>query len=488
MVFKVFSTMTKKKEVFAPATGENMVRMYTCGPTIYNFAHIGNFRTYLFEDLLRRFLKFKGFAVKQVMNLTDVDDKIIRDSQQQNISLREFTDPYATAFFEDIKTLHIEPAEVYPRATEHIPEMITLIKVLLEKGFAYKTEDGIYYSIKKFKKYGRLAHIDPAQLKAAASGRVRADEYDKEGLADFALWKFWDEKDGQVFWDTELGRGRPGWHIECSAMSAKHLTAVFDNTGFEKENFTALDIHTGGVDNIFPHHENEIAQSEACFGEKFVRYWLHSEHLLVDNKKMSKSEGNFYTLRDLIAKGFSPSAIRYLLLSTHYRAKLNFTFESLGAATAGLDRLQECVRLLLEAQENSALQSRPSLPVFARLRDGVLRKFERALDDDLDISKALAALFSFVSTTNGLLAKGNLGASDATQALDALKKVNSVLGVLSFAHNSLPSDLDELIHQRELARNKKDWQASDCLRDELLAKGVLVEDTSSGSRWKWAKK
>ncbi|MDO8661409.1 MAG: cysteine--tRNA ligase, partial [Candidatus Woesearchaeota archaeon] len=437
-----------------------------------------------FEDLLRRYLKFKGFAVKQVMNLTDVDDKIIRDSQKQGLSLREFTDKYAQAFFEDIKTLNIEPAEVYPRATEHISEMVCLINVLLEKGFAYKASDGIYFSIKKFKQYGKLAHIDTAQLKVVASGRVKADEYNKEDVADFALWKFWDEQDGNVFWETEIGKGRPGWHIECSAMSAKHLTAVFDNTGFDNEKFTTLDIHTGGVDNIFPHHENEIAQSEACFGIRFVRVWMHSEHLLVDNKKMAKSAGTFYTVRDLLAKGFSAVAIRYLLLSTHYRAKLNFTLESLSAAKSGVDRLQECVRAVLEAKDNPALVAQPSSPSFARVVDSLLKKFERTLDNDLDISKALAVVFAFVSKTNALLAKEKISASDAETAIQAFKKLNSVLGILSFDQDSLPTELVLLLNSREKARNKKDWKESDRIRQELLSKGVLVEDTPTGSRWK----
>ncbi len=487
MTLKFFNTFSRKKETFTPDSNENLIRLYTCGPTIYNFAHIGNFRTYLFEDLLRRYLKFKGFAVKQVMNLTDIDDKIIRDSQQQGLSLREFTDRYAQAFFEDIRTLNIEPAEVYPRATDHISEMVAIIKILLEKGFAYKASDGIYFSIKRFKKYGKLAHIEVDQLKASASGRVKADEYDKEGAADFALWKFWDEQDGKVFWETELGRGRPGWHIECSAMSAKHLTAVFDNTGFDNAKFSTLDIHTGGVDNIFPHHENEIAQSEACFGMRFVNFWLHSEHLLVDNKKMSKSAGTFYTVRDLLAKGFSSVAIRYLLLSTHYRTKLNFTLESLSAAKSSVERLQECIRALLEAKANPALEAQPLSPAFARIVDSLLKRFEQAMDNDLDISKALAIVFAFVSKTNSLLAKENLGSSDAEIALKGFQKLNSVLGVLSFEQDSLPADLASLVHQREQARNKKNWKESDLLRKELLSKGVLIEDTPTGSRWKWAK-
>ncbi len=348
---KLFNTLTKLKEEFVPVDPK-LVRLYTCGPTVYNFAHIGNFRTYVFEDLLRRWLKYRGFKVKQVMNLTDVDDKIIRDSQAQKISLKEFTTKYAKAFFEDWKALNLEKVEVYPNATDHITEMVAMIKVLLDKGLAYKTDDGIYFSISKFKSYGELAHLDQKQLKAGASGRVLKDEYEKENLADFALWKFWDKKDGDVFWETELGKGRPGWHIECSAMSAKHLTDAFKNSKFMPEKFKTLDIHTGGVDNLFPHHQNEVAQTEGCVSVPFVKYWLHSEHLLVDGRKMAKSFKNFYTVRDILNKGYHPIALRYLLLSAHYRQKLNFTFDALEASSVAVQRLKDFVKRLHEIKES----------------------------------------------------------------------------------------------------------------------------------------
>ncbi|MEM7819165.1 MAG: cysteine--tRNA ligase, partial [Candidatus Aenigmatarchaeota archaeon] len=291
MVLKLFNTLTRKKEVFKPIK-KNEVRMYTCGPTVYDFAHIGNFRTYVWQDILKRWLLFKGFKVKHVMNLTDIDDKTIKGAREQGISLREFTEKYIKAFFEDSKTLNLLPADVYPRATEHIREIVELIKILIEKGYAYKGEDGsIYYDISKFKDYGKLSKLKIKELKAGA--RVKSDSYTKEEAYDFALWKAWDPEDGEVFFETEIGKGRPGWHIECSAMSMKYLGETFD-------------IHTGGVDLIFPHHENEIAQSEAATGKKFVNYWLHAEHLIVEGRKMSKSLGNFYTLRDLLAKGYDP--------------------------------------------------------------------------------------------------------------------------------------------------------------------------------------
>ena len=344
---KLFNSLSLKKEEFAPLN-EGRVRMYTCGPTPYNFVHIGNLRTFVFEDVLRRYLKYKGFKVTQVKNFTDVDDKTIRDSQKAKISLKEFTQKYIDEFFKDCDSLNIEKVEVYPKATEHIPEMVALIDYLLKKGVAYKSQDGVYFSIDKFKDYGRLAHIDLAGLKAGASGRILKDEYEKENVADFALWKFWDKADGDVKWPAQFGEGRPGWHVECSAMSAKHLTKMFER-GFHPDKFETIDIHTGGIDLLFPHHQDEVAQTEGCVEKPFSKYWLHAEHLLVDNKKMSKSLGNFYTLRDILAKGYAPLAVRYLLLSSHYRQKMNFTFESLDAATVAVQRFNDFVLKLKEA-------------------------------------------------------------------------------------------------------------------------------------------
>ncbi|MBW2969875.1 cysteine--tRNA ligase [Candidatus Woesearchaeota archaeon] len=471
---KFHNTLTRKKEEFKAG---KTARLYTCGPTVYDYAHIGNFRTYIFEDLLRRWLKYKGYKVKQVMNLTDVDDKTIKNSQKEKTPLKEFTQKYSQAFFEDVKTLNIEPAEEYPKATEHIKEMVQMIQVLLEKGIAYKTEDGIYYSIAKFPEYGELAHIDLAQLQAGASGRVKADEYEKENAADFALWKFWDEKDGDVYWETEIGKGRPGWHIECSAMSAKHLTKAFEKGKFEPDKFETIDIHTGGVDNIFPHHQDEIAQTEACTGKKFVNYWLHSEHLLVDGKKMSKSLGNFYTLRDVLAKGYNPLAVRYLLIATHYRQKLNFTFEAVEAATTAVQRLNDFVLRLKEAHGSK------NKPEIKEAIQKAKQKFEQSLDDDLEISPALAAIFELMNVVNKHLDNHELSKEDAQKTTEFMENINQVLGVLTEKEELAP-ELQKLLEEREKARQIKNWSRTDEIRDELKKHGIAVEDTPHGQRWK----
>lgn len=331
---KLYNTETRQKEEIFPQDGRT-IRMYTCGPTVYNFAHIGNFRTYVFEDLLRRAIKFFGFSIKQVMNLTDVEDKTIKGALDNKISLDAFTRPYKEAFFEDLKTLGIEKAEYYPQATDYVNEMIAIIQALIEKGIAYRgADESIYYAISKFPSYGRLSHLHIDELLAGASNRVIVDEYDKENVCDFVLWKAYDStRDGEIFWESPFGKGRPGWHIECSAMAMKLLGE-------------SIDIHVGGVDNMFPHHENEIAQSEAYSSRHFVRHWLHAEHLLVDHKKMSKKLGNFYTLRDLLQKGYTGPQVRYMLLQTHYRTQLNFTFAGLDAAVATLTRLSDFIQRL----------------------------------------------------------------------------------------------------------------------------------------------
>ncbi len=473
---KFHNTLTRKKEEFKPID-KKLVRMYTCGPTVYNYIHIGNLRTFLFEDLLRRWIKYRGYNIKQIMNLTDVDDKIIRDSQKEGVSLKEFTERYAKAFFDDIKTLNIEPAEVYPNATDYIPEMVAMIQCLLQKEIAYKTDDGIYFSISKFKNYGQLANIDVTKLEAGASGRVKADEYEKENVADFALWKLWDEKDGKVFWETEIGKGRPGWHIECSAMSAKNLTDAFSGSIFHPEKFETIDIHTGGVDNIFPHHVDEIAQTEACISKKFANYWLHSEHLLVDGKKMSKSLGNFYTLRDLIAKGYNPIAVRYLLLSTHYRQKMNFTLEALEAATVAVQRLNDFMLRLKEAHG-----SKNNAEVHDAIQKARLQ-FEKSLDDDLEMSPALASIFDLMNIINRHLDSHELSKQDAEAVAKFMEDANTVLGVL-VKEEKLSPELQKLVDDREKARQIKNWSRTDELRDELKKHGISVEDTPHGQRWK----
>ncbi|MCL6578354.1 MAG: cysteine--tRNA ligase [Candidatus Bathyarchaeota archaeon] len=460
-----FNTLTRKKEKFVPLE-KDKIKMYTCGPTVYDYAHIGNFRAFLFEDLLRRWLEYRGFEVTQIMNITDVDDKTIKGSRKKQIPLKEYTEYYTKAFFEDIQALNIQKATLYPKATEHIPEMISLIKRLLEKGYAYKGEDGsIYYSISKFKDYGKLSKIKVGELKPGA--RVKVDEYEKEEARDFALWKAWDEEDGDVFWETELGKGRPGWHIECSAMSMKYLGETFD-------------IHCGGVDNMFPHHENEIAQSEAATGKKFVNYWLHNEHLLVEGKRMAKRYGNYYTLRDLLAKGYHPAAIRYLLMSTHYRQQLNFTFEGLEAAKNAVDRLTSFMHRLQDANGKESGEK------IKQLIAQVQRNFGEAMDDDLNISVALAALFDFVREVNKLMDNNLLSKEEAEEVYNLMLHFDKVLGVIGEAkkEEKLPKEAEELIRKREEARKAKDWKTADKIREQLKAIGVIVEDTPQGVKWK----
>jgi cysteinyl-tRNA synthetase len=440
--------------------------MYTCGPTVYDYAHIGNFRAFIFEDLLKRWLKFRGFGVLHVMNLTDVDDKTIKGSRSQGIPLKQYTDFYAKAFFEDAKALNIEPADVYPRATEHIPEMVALIKTLIAKGFAYKgDDDSIYFAINKFRDYGKLSKIQVGELKAGA--RVNVDEYAKEEAQDFALWKAWTPDDGDVYWDTELGKGRPGWHIECSAMSMKYLGETFD-------------IHCGGVDNMFPHHENEIAQSEAATGKPFVHIWLHNEHLMVEGRKMAKRFGNYYTLRDLLNKGCDPMAIRYLLLSTHYRQQLNFTFEGLEASKNAIERLSNVIRRLQDAD------GKDSKGKVSELISRVERCFGDAMDDDLNISIALASLFDFVRDVNNLLDANSISEQEAKRVYSLLSGFDKVLGVVGKIEReeTLPKEAQELIAKREEARKAKDWKTADALRQQLKAMSIIVEDTAQGVRWR----
>jgi len=461
---RFFNTLTRRKEEFKPLE-QGKVKMYTCGPTVYDFAHIGNFRAFLFEDLLKRWLIQRGYKVTHVMNLTDVDDKTIKGSQKQGLPLRQFTDFYVKAFFEDIKALNIMPADVYPKATDHIPEMVTIIKTLMAKGIAYRGEDGsIYYAVSKFPDYGKLSHIKVGELKAGA--RVSQDEYAKEEAQDFALWKAWTPEDGDVYWETELGKGRPGWHIECSAMSMKYLGETFD-------------IHCGGVDNMFPHHENEIAQSEAATGKRFVNYWLHNEHLQVEGKKMAKRFGNFYTLRDLLAKGYDPIAIRYLLLSTHYRQQFNFTFEGLEAAKSAVERLRNFVRRLHDADGKECKE-------VSVLTEKLEACFGGSMDDDLNISVALASLFDFVRDVNNLLDSNMVSKAEAADIGGLMMRIDEVLGVIGKveAEEALPKDIDAIVQKREEARKAKNWKEADAIRAQLKAMGIVLEDTAQGVRWR----
>jgi cysteinyl-tRNA synthetase len=461
-MLRFYNTLTRAKEGFQPIhAGE--VRLYTCGPTVYDYAHIGNFRTFVFEDIMRRYLLYKGYRVTQVMNLTDVDDKTIRGARQAKTSLTEYVKFYTQAFFEDLRTLNIQPAEHYPAATEHIPEMVALINKLLERGYAYPSGGSVYFKVDAFPDYGKLSHLDERQLQAGASGRVDADEYEKEDVRDFALWKGWTEADGEVYWETELGKGRPGWHIECSAMAMKYLGHP-------------IDIHAGGVDLVFPHHENEIAQSEAATGELFVQRWLHCQHLLVDNQKMSKSLGNFYTLRDLLQRGYKAKVIRYSLLATHYRQAQNFTMEGLTAAEASVQRLQDFMVNLRTAEgAGTAVDA---------LVATALRRFEEGMDDDLNISLGLAAIFEFVRDINRLMADGQLSQENAQAVLATMRRFDQVLGLLDEAEAPIDAEVQRLAQDREHARKRRDFATADRLREEISALGYVVEDTPKGPRLK----
>jgi len=461
-MIKFYNTLKGEIEVFQPIE-PGKVKLYTCGPTVYDYAHIGNFRAYIFEDLLKRTLKYFGYKVIHVMNITDVDDKTIAGSQKERKTLNEFTEKYIKAFFEDIETLNIEKADYYPRATEHINEMVKIIKGLIEKGYAYEKDGSIYFKIASFPEYGQLSKIKIEDLKS--TGRVDTDEYTKENVHDFVLWKA--KKEGEPYWETELGPGRPGWHIECSAMSMKYLGETFD-------------IHCGGVDNIFPHHENEIAQSEAYTGKKFVNYWLHCHHLIVNGEKMSKSKGNFYTLRDLLAKKYNPKAIRFLLMSTHYRKVLDFTFEGLKQATSAVQRIQNFIYEL----ENRSFPEGKSKEIEEVLTE-TSKKFDEGLEDDLNISVSLTSLFSMIKKINILINKNKVFKQDIEAILNWLKKINSVLGILEFEERKeLPPDILEKIKEREKARREKNYALADKIREELLKQGIILEDTKEGTRWK----
>ena len=458
---KVFNTLGRALQPLVPLEAGH-VRMYTCGPTIYNRVHIGNLRTFLWEDVLRRSLRRLGFRVTQVMNLTDVDDKTIRGAAEAGLPLREFTEKYADAFFRDLETLGFERAERYPRATDHVPEMIELIEKLKARGHTYESDGSVWFRIATFPGYGKLSGIDLSQ--ARQGSRVADDEYEKDDPKDFALWKA--AKPGEPSWESPYSAGRPGWHVECSAMSMKYLGESFD-------------IHTGAVDNIFPHHENEIAQSEGATGRPFVNFWLHAEHLIVDGEKMSKSKGNFYVLGDVLERKNDPAAVRYLLLSVPYRQKLNFTWEALDAAAAAVQRLRNAEANLADytrRRDEGAARG----PALASRLDAA---FDEALADDFNTARALGALFDWVRDVNLAIDRRELGADDARAALAALRGVDRVLGILP-EPEILPDEVERLIHERIEARGRKDFARSDAIRAELAARGIVLEDTAQGTRWK----
>ncbi len=466
MALQFFNTLTRRKQEFVPLNPPR-VGLYTCGPTVYDYAHIGNLRAFVFDDLLRRWLEYHGFHVTHVMNITDVEDRVIKKVGESGKSLKEVTDFYTAEFYRDMDTLNIKRSHITPRATESIGEMITLIETLLAKRHAYIGEDRcVYYSIKSFPEYGKLSQRKIGDQSTTVS-RIKSDDYDKEEMADFALWKAWDEADGDVKWDSPWGAGRPGWHIECSVMSMKHLGETFD-------------IHCGGEDLIFPHHENEIAQSQAATGKPFVRYWLHNAHLLVEGKKMSKRLGNFFTLRDLLAKGWTGREIRYVLLSAHYREPLNFTFDGLQGARSALQRMDE---LLLKLRE---IAVGPASSVGCAIVDELKAKFEANLDDDLNISGAFGALFDFIRESNKRIDAGDLAPQEANLMLDAWRRFDSVLGFGIPTKSEVPDAIQRLAEERQRARQAKNFKRADEIRQQLATQGWTIEDTPQGQRLKQA--
>ncbi|CAN5529371.1 cysteine--tRNA ligase [soil metagenome] len=464
-MLKFHNTLTNKFEEFQPLK-DNEVKMYVCGPTVWNFAHIGNFRSFTFGDILRRYLKYKGFNVLHVMNLTDVDDRIINEAAQQNISINEMTAPFIDAFWEDIDALNIERPEIAPRATEHIAEMIEIIQTLLENGKAYESDGSIYYRISAFPDYGKLSKIKFEGNIVGGSERIDTDKYEKEDARDFALWKLVEEADS-ASWDAPFGRGRPGWHIECSAMSMKYLGETFD-------------IHAGGIDLQFPHHENEIAQSEGATEKLFAKYWLHGEFLKIENEKMSKSLGNDFTLRDIINRGFNPLAIRYLLFSIPYDKQLNFTFDNLQGAETTIERLHDFKKRLQDANLKDGINT----DLQEKIR-GFLQDFETAMDDNLNTSVALAALHNLVREVNSALANETVLTEDRSFILHILDKFDSVFGIFGEkSEEILDNEIEQLIEERQDARRNRNFARSDEIRDLLAEKGIILEDTKEGVRWK----
>ncbi len=463
-MLKLYNDLTKKKESLK--IGAKTVKMYSCGPTIYDYTHIGNLRTFAFEDLLVRYLKYKGNKVIHVRNLTDVEDKIIKALNVKKQTLKEYTDFYAKAFFEDTKKMHFLDSSYYPRATEYVEKIVDFIFELMRKGFAYKSDDGsIYFNVAKYKDYGKLSGIKKSELKGGASGRIHSDEYSKEEAFDFVLWKAYTPKDGNVFWETRLGKGRPGWHIECSVMANSLLGKT-------------IDIHTGGEDLIFPHHENEIAQSETHNSEQFVKFWVHSRHLLVNGTKMSKSLGNFYTLRDLEKQGYSPLAIKLLFLSSHYKSQLNFTTEAL----ISMQKTYVDMQLLVSKLGNYFSDVKFDEDKYNKIREKsreVIKEIEKSLDDDLNTSSALSHFFDYVKYINALVSTGEISTKASQMVLGYFEKLDSIFGLFEFA-KKINRELEEDLWARYTARKIKDFATSDKIRKEFEQKGYLVSDLPTG--------
>ncbi|HXI62429.1 MAG TPA: cysteine--tRNA ligase [Pyrinomonadaceae bacterium] len=464
-MLRIYNTLSGQLEEFRPLK-EGEVGMYYCGPTVWDFGHIGNFRSAIAADVLRRYLKFKGYRVTQVMNLTDVDDRIIAKAKEQNKTLDDYTAKYIEAFWEDFDALGCERPEVAPRATRHIPEMAALIDKLEKNNHAYRSDSSIYYRISSFPDYGKLSKINFAGNIAGASERVDTDKYEKEDARDFALWKA-PSKEDEPAWETSIGRGRPGWHIECSAMSMKYLGETFD-------------LHLGGIDLVFPHHENEIAQSEGATGCPFVRYWFHFEHLKVEGETMSKSKGNYYTFRDLTEKGFTPAGVRYFLLSVPFRKQLNFTFDALRGAEKTVVSLRDFRARLEEARTEPGSNEKISAAA-----QNAIDEFEAGMDDDLNTSVALAAVHDLTREVNTALARGDVREEDKRAVIAVIDRIDSVLNVFGdSAPQMLDDEIQKLIDARQEARHRRDFHRADEIRDELAERGIILEDTKDGVRWK----
>lgn len=472
-MLKFYNTLNRKKEIFKPLNNE-IVNIYTCGPTVYNYAHIGNLSAYLFADLLKRYLKYSGYKINDVMNITDVDDKTIRFSKEKNKPLNEYTCFFTQEILKDFEKLNIIIPQKLPKATEHVKEMITLIQKLLNNGLAYQADDNsIYYRVSAFKDYGKFARLKRGELKNGGSGRINNDEYSKEEVADFVLWKAWTEKDGEIFWDSPFGKGRPGWHIECSAMSMKYLGET-------------LDIHTGGIDLIFPHHQNEIAQSEGSTGKQFVRYWLHSGFLNINKEKMSKSLGNVYTLKEIMENVPNPLAFRYLILSNHYQQNLNFNFEALQSSSNALNKIHSFIKRISEKENSKNNLNEESVLVEKQISLSK-EKFKDYMDDNLNTPKAIADLFIFINKINRLVDKDKIGPISARLILNFINDVDQIWGFLKPIKNKISQEMEEkinnLIERRNQYRKNREWNKADLVREELKKMGITIKDLEEKTVW-----